>query len=157
MGGGSLHTCSLGSMSHRLRRILCRVDDMESSSCMFLNHARDGIPRGFLTKSEVCAERERVSIHDLGLIGVHLLKVFGSVLPFCRFCQPNAQISQSKLSTHGHSEISRLSQKLSHIFSSWTFVNCPLPDQKLCRWNWFSKAGTLCQKVTFRGYGVRSK
>jgi len=24
-------------------------------------------------------------------------------------------------------------------------------------WNWFSKAGTLCQKVTFRGYGVRSR
>ena len=24
-------------------------------------------------------------------------------------------------------------------------------------WNWFSKAGTLCQKVTFRGYSVRSK
>jgi len=22
-------------------------------------------------------------------------------------------------------------------------------------WNWFSKAGTLCQKVTFRGYSVR--
>ena len=54
---------SLGSMSHRLRRILCRVDDMESSSCMLSrNHPRDGIPRGFLTKSEVCAERERVSI-----------------------------------------------------------------------------------------------
>ena len=36
-GRRSLHMCSfnsLGSMSHRLRRILCRVDDMESSSCM---------------------------------------------------------------------------------------------------------------------------
>ena len=36
---------------------------MESSSCMLsMKHPRDGIPRGFLTKSEVCAERERVSI-----------------------------------------------------------------------------------------------
>ena len=35
---------------------------MESSSCMLSRNPRDGIPRGFLTKSEVCAERERVSI-----------------------------------------------------------------------------------------------
>ena len=35
---------------------------MESSSCMLSRNPRDGIPRGFLTKSEVCAEREQVSI-----------------------------------------------------------------------------------------------
>jgi hypothetical protein len=31
-------------------------------ACYLGIHPRDGIPRGFLTKSEVCAERERVSI-----------------------------------------------------------------------------------------------
>ena len=31
-------------------------------ACYLGINPRDGIPRGFLTKSEVCAERERVSI-----------------------------------------------------------------------------------------------
>ena len=47
------------------------------SACYLGIHPRDGIPRGFLTKSEVCAERERVSIvplGGLGLRGVQLLK-----------------------------------------------------------------------------------
>jgi len=56
---------SLGSMSHCVRRILCRVYDMDFllPACYLGIHPRDAIPRGFLTKSVVCAEREQVSIH----------------------------------------------------------------------------------------------
>ena len=38
-------------------------------TCYLGIHPRDGIPRGFVTKSEVCAERERVPMGAIRWFG----------------------------------------------------------------------------------------
>ena len=65
-GGGSLHMCSfhsLGSTSHRLRRILCRVDDMESSSCMLSRNpsSRWSFPRKMANIKKMFARESRAN------------------------------------------------------------------------------------------------